>query len=725
LVLGSWFSVLEEQSVSNDRTSITVDDLYQLDWLEEPRCSPDGELIAYVRVSVDRTANRYRRAIWLARSAERSPRRFTAGLKNDTTPRWSPDGRRLAFVSDRDGETAQIYLIDLGGGEARQLTSMPNGASDPAWSPDGTRVAFLSPANEAERSAEDQDQTPPTLDDEWDQQQAAARRKHDEAQRFDPRVLTRLPYRSGASFFDDRRFHVYVVDVPEDDNAEPPTPRRLTEGDLHYAAPTWMPDGHSLLTTATRDPEADSLFAYYDLLRVPVPAEGRGTPQRLTEEGFSYYDPEPSPDGSLIALRRMPDDRPLAAGARIAVLNAEGGELRDLTADADLNVEYFHWMPDGRGVFFTAGWRGDQTVYAVMLEDGDKRAATSDQRQAMSRQTNRSSPVSGLQSAVLRASGRLIAEFDVAPNGNIAFIAGAAGNPCELFIHRPDGSETQLTTINRKLLEQRQVVPIEELIYTAADGREVQGWLLYPPGFDSAQQYPLTVHIHGGPHVMWGPGFRTMWHEWQATAARGYVVFFCNPRGSEGYGELWRDGIHANWGIADAPDIMAGVDAAIARGGIDPARIGVTGGSYGGYMTAWLIGHTNRFACAVAARGVYNLLSHHSTSDAHELIEFEFDGFPWELHDKLWQHSPLVHAHKITTPLRILHSEQDYRVPISEAEQLFAILRRRKQVVEFIRYPRESHELTRSGEPRHRADHMERTLEWFDRYCKPAAEDGG
>jgi dipeptidyl aminopeptidase/acylaminoacyl peptidase len=217
---------------------------------------------------------------------------------------------------------------------------------------------------------------------------------------------------------------------------------------------------------------------------------------------------------------------------------------------------------------------------------------------------------------------------------------------------------------------------------------------------------------------MWGPAMRSMWHEWQTNAARGYVVLFCNPRGSEGYGEGWRDAIHANWGVADAPDILAGIDAVIARGGIDPARIAVTGGSYGGYMTAWLISHSDRFACAVSARGVYNLLSEHSTSDAHELIEFEFDGYPWDLAEKLWQHSPLAHAHKIETPLRILHSEQDYRVPISEAEQLFAILRRRKQVVEFVRYPREGHELTRSGEPRHRADHMERTLEWFDRYCK-------
>jgi dipeptidyl aminopeptidase/acylaminoacyl peptidase len=317
-------------------------------------------------------------------------------------------------------------------------------------------------------------------------------------------------------------------------------------------------------------------------------------------------------------------------------------------------------------------------------------------------------------------NGRIISEFDISPDGDVVFIAGGPDNPCDLFLRRPDGQELQLTHINDTLLASRTIAATEELVYRAPDGREVQAWLLYPPGFDPTNSYPLAVHIHGGPHVMWGPGTRSMWHEWQANAARGYVVLFCNPRGSEGYGEQWRDAIHANWGVADAPDILAGIDATIARGGIDTARIAVTGGSYGGYMTTWLIAHSDRFACAVSARGVYNLLSEHSTSDAHELIEFEFDGYPWERYERLWQHSPLAHAHKITTPLRILHSEQDYRVPISEAEQLFAILRRRKHVVELVRYPREGHELTRSGEPRHRADHMERTLEWFDRYCMPS-----
>jgi dipeptidyl aminopeptidase/acylaminoacyl peptidase len=209
-----------------------------------------------------------------------------------------------------------------------------------------------------------------------------------------------------------------------------------------------------------------------------------------------------------------------------------------------------------------------------------------------------------------------------------------------------------------------------------------------------------------------------MWHEWQATAAAGYICFFCNPRGSDGYGEHWRDAIHASWGEADQNDIHAGVDALIARGHVDPQRIAVTGGSYGGYMTTWLISHSDRFRCAVAARGVYNLLTEHSTSDAHELIEIEFSGYPWDLYEELWDHSPLAHAHKINTPLLLLHSERDYRVPISEAEQLFAILRRQKKTVELVRYPREGHELTRAGEPDHRADHMRRTLAWFHRYCQ-------
>jgi dipeptidyl aminopeptidase/acylaminoacyl peptidase len=679
--------------VSTAPSPITIEDLYDLPWLEDVRVSPDGRHVAYVHVSVDRQANGYRRAISVAPADGRPPRRFTQGTKQDRQPRWSPDGRQLAFVSTRDDERGQIYVIAVDGGEARQLTSLPNGASDPAWSPDGRTVACLSPVSEEERRREDTGDAPPPPADAWEAKRLKEQRQRDEERALDPRVIAKLPYRSGVSFFDERRRHLYLAELPPDDGAPAPRPRRITDGDLHYGPPAWMPDGASLLTTATRDPEADSLFAYYDVLRVP--ADG-GRPTTLTSAGFSYFDPQPSPDGARIAFRRLREDKLLAEGSRVAIIPADGGEIVDLTAHADLNVEGYRWQPDGQGVLFSAGWRGDAHIYRIGLP------GTPTYRKG----------------ETLAAGRRIISEFDVARDGTVAFIAGDPANPCDLYLRTPDGQERRLTAINDRLLSQRAVAPIEEVRFSAPDGQEVQGWALYPPGFTPGRQHPLAVHIHGGPHVMWGPGFRSMWHEWQANAAAGYIVFFCNPRGSDGYGEAWRDAIRAGWGEIDSPDILAGVAHMLATGHVDPDRVAVTGGSYGGYMTAWLLSHSDRFCCGVAARGVYNLISHHSTSDAHELIEHEFNGYPWELAEELWDHSPLAHAHKIEAPLLLLHSELDYRVPISEAEQLFAFLRRQKKVVELVRYPREGHELTRAGEPNHRADHMRRTLDWFDRYCK-------
>lgn len=679
-----------------DRTPIEIEDLFQLAWLEDPRVSPDGAAAAFVRVTPDTAANRYRRAIWLAPLDGAPPRRFTAGARSDTQPRWRPDGRSLAFVSDRDGERPQLYVISLAGGEARRLTSLPQGASDPAWSPDGRRIAFRSALSAAEREREDAGEPEPEPDDELDRRHAKERRERDEQRRFDPRVVTRLPYRSGTSYYDGRFSQLYVLDAPQDDDAAPPAPRRLTDADAHFGPPQWTHDGESLIATVARDPERDTLLGFDDVVRVPVPAEGRGAFVRLTAPGFSYADPLVSPDGRMVAVARTPDDRPLFAGAHLALIALDGGPERDISSTADRNVESLRWLPDGRGVAFLAGWRGEAPVYRVDVDDA------------------------GQAGTHTPANGRIITAFDLTPDGGAVFVAGGPGSPCDLYLRRADGSEVPLTAINEKLLSKRHVAPFEEIVYRAPDGRVVQGWLVRPPGFDPAGSSPLAVHIHGGPHVMWGPGFRSMWHELQATAARGYVVFFCNPRGSEGYGESWRAAVERDWGGA-GQDILAGVEAVIARGGIEPARVGVTGGSYGGYMTAWLIGHTNRFACAVAARGVYNLLTEHSTSDVHELIELEFGGFPWELHELLWQQSPLAHAHRIETPLLILHAELDFRVPISEAEQLFGILRRRGQVVELVRYPREGHELTRAGETRHRADHMRRTLEWLDRYCRPEA----
>ncbi|MEN9934473.1 MAG: hypothetical protein RLZZ387_1052 [Chloroflexota bacterium] len=699
--------------MTDDPLPVGIDDLFQFGWVEDPRVSPDGSVAAFVRVEVDEPANRYRRTIWLVPLDGGQPRRFTAGARSDAQPRWSPDGRRLAFVSDRDGDKPQLYVIARDGGEARRITSLPQGVSDPAWSPDGARLAFLSCLSAAERAAEDSGAQEPLPADELDRRQAKERRARDEERRVDPRVVARLPYRSGTAYFDGRFSQLYAVELPADDDAPLATPRRLTDGDTHFGPPAWSPDSAALFSTVTRDPELDTWIGYDDVVRVAIPVEGRAEPERLTGPGFSYWGPLVSPDGRFLAVGRRPDDRPLFAGSHLALLALDGGGPIDLTSPFDRNVEVFRWLPNSDGVAFVAGWRGEAPVYLAAADD--RRPTADDPVHASNVGATLAAPLS----ALVPAHGRVVVDFDLAPDGSAVFTAGSAASPNDLYLRRPDGSELRLTAFNDRLLASRALALFEELTYTTPDSREVQGWLLRPPGFDAGKTYPLAVHIHGGPHAMWGPGYRSMWHEWQAAAARGYIVFFCNPRGSDGYGEGWRSGVYRDWGGADK-DILAGVEAVIARGGVDTARIGVTGGSYGGYMTAWLIGHSDRFACAVAARGVYNLLTEHSMSDVQELIELEFGGFPWELHDLLWQQSPLAHAHNITTPLLILHSELDFRVPIAEAEQLFGLLRRRNQVVELVRYPREGHELTRSGEPRHRADHMRRTLEWLDRYCKAA-----
>ena len=302
----------------------------------------------------------------------------------------------------------------------------------------------------------------------------------------------------------------------------------------------------------------------------------------------------------------------------------------------------------------------------------------------------------------------------------LAYVVSAPDIPADLYVAGPEGEdERRCTEINAAFLSERWLSTPQEVRYTRPDGTQIQGWVMHPPGFSPQAQYPLAVEIHGGPHAMWG---NTFWHEFQVIAGRGYVVFFCNPRGSDGYGQAFRDASHARWGEADAGDILAGVTGLVKQGIIDEDRMAITGGSYGGYMTAWIIGHDKRFAAAVSQRGVYELVGFYGVTDIPLFIEAEFDAAPWEDVETLWRYSPLAYAEQIETPLLILHSDLDYRVPVSSGEQLFAALKRLKREVAFVRYPREGHELSRSGEPVHRVDRIQRIVDWFDRHTKAGAE---
>ncbi|MCW5850534.1 MAG: S9 family peptidase [Anaerolineae bacterium] len=678
------------------KTPVVPEDIYQLGWPEDPRLSPDGRWVAYVRVSVDKAKNSYRRAIWLAAAdGALPPRQFTSGQGSDHSPRWSPDGRRLAFVSNREGEKDQVYVMVVDGGEARSLTCLETGARSPAWSPDGSQIACVARVSAEDREREDRGEktAPPADKYEAEIRKVEDRRRREQSE--DPRIALRLPYRTGTTFLDEKRNHIYVV--PSDPDAEDKTPRRLTTGDGNWGPPGWAPDGQSLVATRQLDPQQESLFLGRCLWSVPLAG---GEPALLAGPPYSYAGNGPaaggdgpltSPDGQWIATLRIPEEKATNRNTRLAVLPAAGGEARDLTIELDRSVMGFRWTPEGE-LLAAVEDRGDLGLYRVGLDGAAERVIW---------------------------GRRIIQSFDTGPKGRVTFTASMPDNPGDVWMADTDGDEPvrPLTQLQAKYLAGRTVVIPEEIWYTAPDGLDIQGWIVYPTGFDPAGQYPLAVFIHGGPHTMWGPSFVSLWADWQSAVGRGYVVFFCNPRGSEGYGQAFQEALYDGWGEADYQDILSGIDTVVARGGIDSNRICVTGGSYGGFMTAWLISHDQRFRAAVAQRGVYHLMSFYGTSDAYELIENEFEGPPWERVEKLWRHSPLAYAHQIQTPLLILHAELDYRVPISDAEQLFALLRRLGRTVELVRYPREGHELTRSGEPKHRIDHLTRILDWFDKYA--------
>ncbi len=681
-----------------DRLPVTPDDIYQLDWLEDAQISPDGRWVAYVRVSPDRLKNNYRRAIWIAASDGSSPpRQFTAGAGSDTAPRWSPDGTRLAFQSVRDGDKEQVFVIRFDGGEARALTRLPNGARSPAWSPDGRQIAFLARLNGDEQGREDRGENQPPKD-KWEAEARKLEEKRKTEETLDPRLLTHLPYRSGVSFIDDKTSHIYVI--TSDPDADDRAPRRVTSGAGNWSPPSWLPDGSTLLSTREQDPAKESLFLGRAVFRIPLdgsePVELAGPPFTYAGLGVggTQIGPSASPDGRWIAALRKPEERATSQNTRLCVLPIEGGEPRDLTLELDRSIFGHQWTADGNLLAMVED-NGDTSVRRVSLDGGVTPV------------------VSGT---------RIVEAFSAAANGSTAFVAAAPDGPSDVWFRAADGAERRLTDVHAKLRSERHIIIPQEIRYTAPDGLDIQGWVLYPPGFDPNGKYPLALFIHGGPHTMWGPSFRTLWPDWQAAAGHGYVVFFCNPRGSEGYGQAFQAALYDGWGEADYRDILAGVDEVVARGGIDTERICVTGGSYGGFMTTWLVGHDQRFRAAVAQRGVYHLMSFYGTSDAYELIENEFDGEPWQEIDKLWRHSPLAYAPNIHTPLLILHADLDYRAPISDAEQLFGMLRRLGRTVEFVRYPREGHELTRSGEPSHRVDHLQRILDWWARHAPAPVE---
>ncbi|MCX6363319.1 MAG: S9 family peptidase [Actinobacteria bacterium] len=639
------------------------EDVFELTGVADPRLSPDGKTVAYVVAAVDAKANDYRGAIWLAPAdGAAEPRRFTSGAKHDAGPRWSPDGAQLAFTSNREGKAAQLYVMPLAGGEPRKLTSLKEDVTQLAWSPDGATIAFVARVPDAAYDEEDE-------------------------KRRQPRRFTRLQYKlDSVGWTGDRRQHLFAVGA---DGAAAPV--QLTDGDYEDSAPAWSPDGATLAFVSGREPDWD-IEPVSDVYLVA--AEG-GEPRRLTHGGGSIDGIAWSADGARLAAQRYPGVFDDPKHTQIAIVDAQTGDVGLLTTALDRNCGTYPQLReplwDGGDLVFAVEDHGNTHLYRVAAD--------------------------GSGAPRLAVGGELtVTGFDAAA-GRLVYSADEPMRLSELF-----AAERRLTHVGDAFAAGRELAAAERFTATSADGSAVDAWIMKPVGYEPGQTYPTLLNIHGGPYGQYGNAF---FDEFQVYCAAGYVVVFSNPRGSSGSGEAWARAIRGpgaagpGWGSVDFDDCMAVIEEAVRRYEfVDGERLGVIGGSYGGYMTSWIVSHSDRFKAAVSERAVNQLVSEWGSSD----IGWDFKGylgtFVYEDVEPYLSISPATYAERIHTPLLILHSEKDLRCAVEQAEHLFVTLRLLKRTVELVRFPEESHELTRSGSPAHRVQRFHIVLDWFDRYLK-------
>lgn len=661
---------------------ITAEDLYRIELLSEPRLSPDGRHVVYRVQRVDRKTEKKYSNLWMTAVDGGRPRQFTCGDQSDTSPRWSPDGKTIAFLSnraDRD-KPPQIYLIPFDGGEARQLTDIPGEISDLSWSPDGRRLLCTVRKTDAE---------------------ALAREKDEQKKKLGvvARHYTRLFYKlDGYGYLPHERTHLWIVDVRSG------RARQLTDHPVwDETHPAFSPDGRTIvfLSNRSEDPDLDDTA---DLYLMPVDASA--VRKVKAPEGGKWF-PVFSPDGKWLAYFGVEGKGYAYSYKNIGlwVVPVNGRDpARNLTAAYDLHAApdvindcgSTEWMPpvwslDGKRLYFQAAWHGSTLLKSIAVDGSDLRDVVGE--------------------------GGAVGAFSLdRAQTRVAYFYGQMDDIGQVYVRElTDGGRTRhLTRLNRDLLDGLDLGRVEEVWFKGPEGNDLQGWILFPPKFDPRKKYASILEIHGGPITQYGKFFM---HEFYYLASKGYVVYFCNPRGGRGYGEEHARAIWGAWGGADYADLMAWADYMARQPYIDPRRMGVTGGSYGGYMTLWIIGHTDRFKAAVAQRCVSNFISEWGSSDINWTFEHEVQsGPPFTDFEKWWQMSPIAHIGHARTPTLIIHSENDQRCPIEQGEQAFVALKRLGVETEFVRFPEEPHGLSRIGRTDRRIARLNHILRWFDKY---------
>lgn len=656
--------------------TFTGRDLFDLSAAADPQISPDGRTVAYVRRSADIMTDKVRSSIWLINVATGEQRPLAAGAGDHSSPRWSPDGRRLAYVSSAEGGAPQLFVRWMDSGQTVRVTGLPDSPQDLAWSPDGRRIAYLM-----------------NVPDEG-MKLGRAPDKPEGANWAKPlQIIDKVTYRAdGAGYLKPGFDKIFMVD------ADGGAPRQLTFGAYFDGPPEWTSDGRSIIFSALRNPDWELAGRESEIYRLDVAS---GALTALTNRKGPDGGPEVSPDGRSIAFIGFDDTPKAFEQSHIYVMPVNGGSARRIAPGLDRDINQIEWSPDGRSVIVAYEEAGSVTIARVGL-DGSVRPIT---REAASFSYDR--PYAG-------------GGFSVAKNGAVAYTVSPVDRPADVAIST-GGATRKLTRLNDLNLSGKRLANLRTLDVRAPDGGVVPSWLLLPPTYQPGQRVPLILEIHGGPYSAYGPHFST---DYQLYAASGYAVLYTNPRGSTGYGQAFADGIDKTYPDSDFGDLMAAVDTAVASGVADPNNLFVTGGSGGGILTAWIVGKTDRFKAAAAQKPVINWTSMALTSDGTPFFgRYWMGSQPWENYQSYWSRSPLSLIANVKTPTLVVVGSEDYRTPVSEAEQFYAALKLKGVPTAFVKVPDASHGGI-AARPSQSAAKAAAIIAWFDRYRtgKPAAQ---
>jgi dipeptidyl aminopeptidase/acylaminoacyl peptidase len=652
------------------KPGLNTDTIWEMRSVSDPQITKDGKSVIYVLGFNDKMSDQKLSNLWMVSSDGKDNRPLTTGAFRDSSPRISPDGARIAYLSNRSGKV-QIHVRWLDGSQETQVTDLQQAPSNIDWSPDGKWIGYTSRVP-----------SKPDWPVKLPEKPAGAKWADP------PIVITKLRWTAdGQGILQPGYPHVFAVP------ASGGTPKQITNGDYNHGAFAWSADGKSIYVSTNRSPNAEYELEGGDIYAYSV---DDGSVKQLTDRKGPDTDPVPGPGGKKIAYLGHDWKFQSYTVNHLYLMDADGKNSKNITAALDRDVRSPHWSWDGKTIYFLVEDHGNTQLYSADVESGAVNPVTS-----------------GVQQLGVGGGGD---GFTLANNQMIATVRSTPTEPGDVVMlpgYR-QGSPARLTSVNESLMSQYQLGPLEELTFDSFDGKNMQGWIIKPPNFDPSKKYPFILDIHGGPHAMDGVSFK---HEFQIQAAHGYVVLYMNPRGSIGYGEEFGNIIHTHYPGDDYKDLMAGVDKMVEKGYIDTKKLCVTGGSGGGLLTAWVIGHTDRFAAAVSQYPVTDWITQAGTADGgytHSALWMKT--LPWDDPKQFIDHSPIFFAKNFKTPTMVITGEADRRTPIAESEELYFALKAQKVPAVLVRVPDESHGIR--GHNSHYIDKIEYILAWMEKYTK-------